>query len=148
MSNLEQNYFELLNLPVQFEIDKKKLLENYIKLQELFHPDKLINKSSAERILGAKNSANLNNAYQVLGDDKKRAEHLLYIKNIIVNRDDSNVKPEVSMLAEIMELSENPNESEIAILKKECWDVFKKSYPDDLQKAAQAIIKLQYLTKL
>jgi molecular chaperone HscB len=148
MSKLEQNYFELLNLPPQFEIDKKQLLANYVKLQELFHPDKLINKSSAERILGAKNSANLNNAYQVLGDDKKRAEHLLYIKDIIVNRDDSNIKPDITMLAEIMELSEDPNESEITILKKECWDLFKMNYPNDLQQAAQAIIKLQYLTKL
>ncbi len=148
MSNCMDNYFELLNLPQKFEIDKKQLFKNYIQLQQLFHPDKLVNKSSAERILGAKNSANLNNAYQVLSDDKKRAEHLLLLNNIIVNKDDSNVKPDVSMLAEIMELSEYPNKAKIAILKHECIEIFRNNYHDNIQKAAQAIIKLQYLTKL
>jgi molecular chaperone HscB len=148
MSSSMDNYFELLNLPQKFEIDKKQLFTNYIQLQQLFHPDKLVNKSSAEKILGAKSSANLNNAYQILGDDKKRAEHLLLLNNIIINNDDSNVKPDISMLAEIMELSEDPNKDKIAVLKHECIEIFKTNYPDNLQKAAQAIIKLQYLTKL
>lgn len=148
MSNNKQNYFELLNLPIEFEIDKNKLRTNYIKLQQLFHPDKLINKSSAERVIGATNAANLNHVYKVLGDDKKRAEYLLLLSNIIVNTDDSNVKTDISMLAEIMELSENPDKDVIELLKKEAWKVFNENYPTDLEKAAQAIIKLQYLTKL
>ncbi len=148
MFELKQNYFELLNLPQQFEIDKKNLHESYIKLQQLFHPDKLVNKSNAEKILGLEFAAKLNNIFQILNDDKKRAEYLLSLNNIIINTDDSNVKPSVLMLAEILELSENPDIELIELQKQECWQIFMDNYPSDQQKAAQAIIKLQYLSKI
>jgi Fe-S protein assembly co-chaperone HscB len=148
MFDLKQNYFELLNIPQQFEIDKEQLYKNYIKLQQLFHPDKLVNKSNAEKILGLEYAANINNIYQILNDDKRRAEYLLLLRGIIVNTDDNNIKPDPLMLAEILEFSENPDPKLIEMQIKECWKIFIESFPQDLQKAAQTIIKLQYLSKI
>ena len=41
------NYFEILSIDLAFDIDLKKLEDNYIKLQAIFHPDKYINKPNA-----------------------------------------------------------------------------------------------------
>ncbi len=148
MYSLEKNHFKLLNLSETFDIDKKQLYQNYIKLQQFLHPDKLINKSNAEKILGAEHSAYLNNVYNILNDDKKRAEYLLSLHDIIINTEQDNVKPDLMMLAEILELSESKDMNQVTSQQKECWEIFISNYPNDLQKAAQAIIKLQYLNKI
>ena len=148
MFSSKQNYFELLAIDQQFEIDRKLLDENYIKLQQLIHPDKLVNKSNAEKILAMEYSAKLNEIYSILKDDKKRAEYLLLLQNIIVNTDEDNVKPDLELLADIMDLSENPDLEVIEKEKQKCWKIFKETYLNNLRIAAQAIIKLQYLNKI
>ena len=148
MYNLQENYFELLGIEQEFTIDQNKLQQNYIKLQQLFHPDKLIHKANAENILAMEYSAKLNHIYQILKDDKKRAEYLLSLHNIIINTDHDNVKPDLVMLDEIFELNTHKETESIKKEQQICWEVFNNNYPNNLQKAAQAIIKLQYLSKI
>ena len=55
-----------------FDIDKNKLHANYIRLQQILHPDKQINKTKSEIFLAMEYTSKLNKAYQILNDDKKR----------------------------------------------------------------------------
>ena len=144
------NYFDLLGIKQGFNIDQETLYQNYLKLQRLFHPDKQINKSHSEKIIAIEYTANLNKAYETLKNDKTRAEYLLSLHNIIVNQEENNnVNPDPIMLSEILELSEDPNSQDIEKMKAECLESFKHNFDhQNLQTAAQAIIKLQYLSKI
>ena len=144
------NFFELLNIKQSFEIDQEDLYNHYIKLQSLLHPDKLNSKSRAEKIIAIEAASKLNEAYYILKDDKKRAEYLLFLNNIIINQEtDNNISPDPMMLNEILELSEDPDFKLISEKKDECWNIFKENYSKNiLNQAAQAIIKLQYLNKI
>ena len=53
--SMSSNYFELLGVQQDFDIDKDLLHKNYIKLQQLLHPDKSINKPNSEKILVMEN---------------------------------------------------------------------------------------------
>lgn len=149
MSN-EFNYFELLSLKEEFNIDKDILYKNFLELQKLYHPDKLLNKSHIERLAALELASKINHAYETLNDDKKRAEYLLFLKDIVINQETgNNIIPESGMLAEILELSEDANQGIIETLKQEAWNMFKLNYEQkNFEQAAQAIIKIQYLNKL
>jgi molecular chaperone HscB len=146
----ESNYFKLLGIEQIFKIDQENLYQNYLKLQQILHPDKLLSKSNSEKLIAMEYASKINNAYEVLKDDKKRAEYLLYLEGVIINQEDgNNVDPSPLMLLEILEISENPLLQEIEQMQQECWDNFNNNYSKgDLQNAAQAIIKLQYLSKV
>ena len=148
--SMYDNYFELLNLERKFDIDKNKLHVNYIRLQQVLHPDKQINKTNAQKFLAMEYASQLNKAYQILNDDKKRAEYLLSLDDIIINQEENNnVHPDPIMLNEILEISEEPEQYDISLMKQECWNSFINHYSNNnLKAAAQEIIKLQYLNKI
>jgi molecular chaperone HscB len=144
------DYFIMFNLEQKFDIDQKLLQENYLKLQQICHPDKQINKTNSERIFLLKYASKLNDAYETLKDDKRRAEYLLFLNGIIINQEEGdNVKPDPIMLSEILEISEDPENFAFTDIQEELWQNFKDSYnKKDLQAAAQQIIKLHYLSKI
>ncbi len=146
----KENYFELFAVPQAVEINEKSLHSNFLKLQQLVHPDKLSSKSEAERILAAELSAKLNRGYSVLIDDKKRAEYLLYLQGIIINQEDNNnVHADPLMLNEILEMNESPEKYNLTEIKNTCYENFKKLYIEGSYKqAAHYIMKLQYVSKL
>ena len=145
-----QNYFELFKIKQDFLIDKQILYENFIELQKLFHPDKQINKSNVEKSVAIKLSQIANKAYDILNDDKKRAEYLLFLTGIVINQEEgNNIEADPLMLLEILEISENPQDYNLDSLIEESWNNFKDNFANkDFTKAAQAIIKLQYLNKI
>jgi molecular chaperone HscB len=144
------NFFELLAIELKFQIDKEKLYQNYLKLQQLFHPDKSANKSNSERLLSVEYSVKLNEAYQTLNDDKKRAEYLLSLVGITINQEENNsISPDPHMLNEILEISEEPEKYNISNMQKNCLEDFETNYKiKDFTNAAKSIIKLQYLNKI
>lgn len=73
------NYFDTLKVPFVYSIDVNKLTENYFSLQR------------ASEIKS--DSSILNEAYNVLKNDIKRAEYFLNLKNISVER----ISPELAM---------------------------------------------------
>lgn len=147
---MSDNYFNWLNLDHKFDIDKEKLYQNYIKLQQILHPDKHLHKSGSERIVAMEYAAKINKAYQILNDDKKRAEYLLSLEGIIINQEENNnIHPDPVMLNEILEINEAPEDYDIPLMKAECWEGFQNNYAKgNLQIAAQFIIKLQYLNNI
>ncbi|MFO1382333.1 MAG: Fe-S protein assembly co-chaperone HscB [Moraxella osloensis] len=97
------NYFELMNVPQQYQIDIAKLQQTLRQLQSKFHPDNNLDASVAEQNLSLsantdgflresiaklsalkpeQASAIINEAYNTLKNPDSRASHLLALKGI------------------------------------------------------------------
>lgn len=79
------NYFQLFNLPIQFEVDPVGLTSTYQTLQKLTHPDKYAAASEQQKRLALQKNAQVNDAYQVLKSPLSRAEHILQLRGIELN---------------------------------------------------------------
>lgn len=97
------NYFELMNVPQQYQIDIAKLQQTLRQLQSKFHPDNNLDASVAEQNLSLSANADgslresiaklsalkheqasaiINEAYNTLKSPDSRASHLLALKGI------------------------------------------------------------------
>ncbi|AVP87444.1 Putative co-chaperone HscB [Candidatus Phycorickettsia trachydisci] len=78
-----QNYFQILKLPEVFDIDLAELERNYFNLQIEYHPDRALNIEDRGELLVM--STKLNEAYENLKDDFKRAKALLTVLGVNFN---------------------------------------------------------------
>lgn len=69
--------FELLGLPAGWEVDRKQLKRQLLKLSRAVHPDFFATAEESTRQRAEDASAALNAAHDTLGDDFKRANHLV-----------------------------------------------------------------------
>ncbi len=169
-----QNYFSLLGLPVSFDIDKKRLNENYHELQKTVHPDKFANASDRERLLSVQKAAQINDALQTLKKPLQRSIYLLSLFGIELGENDSAVDP--GFLMEQMELREALSKIEDSTDPLEALDeilddvkhriksavsnlqtLFQQILADDLTedeqhkllaKAKAQVLKMQFLNRL
>ncbi|MDR3179526.1 MAG: Fe-S protein assembly co-chaperone HscB [Holosporaceae bacterium] len=70
------NYFEILEIPLSYEIDEQRITEVYLKKQRILHPD-MGEKSSDDLDISL-----LNEAYRVLRNPILRAEYFLKLQGI------------------------------------------------------------------
>lgn len=101
----EHNYFELLGLPVSFEVDSGLLNDNYRKIQKSIHPDNFSNASAMERRLSVQKAAQVNDAFHTLKTSLKRAIYLLSLSGIELNENDNSLDP--GFLMQQIELRES-----------------------------------------
>ncbi len=85
MLDLKQNYFALFSLPVRFEIDADVLTGNYRALQQAIHPDRFASGTAQEKRLSMQAASYVNEAYQVLKDDLRRASYQLSLCGIDID---------------------------------------------------------------
>lgn len=78
----DSNYFELLDMPVDFDIDVAELEANFKRKQRLMHPDVFASKSEEEKSASTASSSALNQAYQTLRDPLSRTQYLLTLNGI------------------------------------------------------------------
>jgi iron-sulfur cluster assembly accessory protein len=69
------NHFELFNLPVALDIDLAALKNEFLKLQQQYHPDKAEDKDQA-----LIKSSEINQAFKALSNVDSRAAYLLSLK--------------------------------------------------------------------
>ncbi len=100
-----QNYFELFELPVQFEINLNLLNERYRELQKTWHPDNFVQASEAERATAMQYTTLLNEALQTLKNPMSRGRYLLELQGITWN-DVTDTAMDASFLMEQIELRE------------------------------------------
>lgn len=99
------NYFQLFDLPEQFELDLAELGSRYLALQKRFHPDNYAAGSERDRLLAVQQTANINDAYHSLKHPLLRAEHMLALRGIkLSNEQRSFTDP--AFLMQQMELRE------------------------------------------
>ena len=86
------NYFELFEIPQNFDVDVAELAERYRELQKAVHPDKFANASEQQKLLAISKTAQVNDAFQTLKDPIRRAEHMLSLRGIDINNESTTMK--------------------------------------------------------
>jgi len=103
--DFSNNYFELFELPVQFDVPQDQLDTRFRSLQRFLHPDKFASASDAERRWSMQAASFVNEAYQSLSTPIKRASYLLSMNGISLDEEtDTQMSP--MFLMEQMELRE------------------------------------------
>ena len=81
------NYFQLFQVPPQFDLDLTELGTRYLELQRNFHPDNFAAGSERDRLLAVQQAANINDAYHSLKQPLLRAEHLLALRGVKISHE-------------------------------------------------------------
>lgn len=103
--DFSNNYFELFELSVAFDVSQDQLDLRFRSLQKYLHPDNFASASDAERRWSMQAASFVNEAYQTLSKPIKRAGYLLSLNGIELNEEtDTQMSPE--FLMEQMELRE------------------------------------------
>lgn len=99
------NYFELFELPVQFNPDKDLLKQKFFELSRKYHPDYFANASDEEQQKSLEVSALLNKAYKTLTNQDTTIAYILSEKGLLETNEKYNLDP--AFLMEMMELNES-----------------------------------------
>ncbi len=161
--DFNQNYFELFELPQQFEMDSTALGERFRQLQQSLHPDRFAAASGQEQRLAVQYSSFVNQAYNSLRRPLPRALYLLELAGMsaeVVSRQ----KVDGGFLIEQMELREKLEDLPDRVDPEDALDhlmadvradlaahqqEFSAAYAEgNIEAAASAAVKLQYLDKL
>ncbi len=161
--DLTRNFFELFDLAESFAIDQEQLSEKYRAFQSELHPDRFANAGDQERRISVQTTAYVNQAYNTLKNDLKRAHYLLQLSDIEFNAD-TETSSDAEFLMQTMELheqveevggSENPLDALDNLskqLKKQQQDLtatFAEQYlANDLNAAKDTALKLQFYERL
>lgn len=166
MRELSKNYFDLFGLPVGFQIDVSELSARYRALQKAVHPDRFAAADAHSQRLSLQNATLVNEAYETLRRPLQRARYLLGLQGVALD-DQRHTLNDPAFLMQQMELRETLADlrdapeplarldtllheidarvraqvAELAVLLDDRGD-------DRLDQAAQAVQKLQFLTKL
>lgn len=103
--DLKQNFFELFEIPIDFQLDERELHGSHLKLQSAYHPDRFINGSDQEKRLAVQKAAWVNEAYETLKNPVKRARYMLTVGGLELN-DDHETTSDTVFLMEQIELRE------------------------------------------
>lgn len=158
-----QTYFELLGLPVEFDIDLLALNKNYKALQREMHPDRFVGRSEHEQRLSVQYASFLNEALDTLKSPLKRAHYLLKLKGRDVNIEHYTIRDTDFLLRQMQwreKLESLSNERNplpcIEKLQSESNDLlcgylaqFKSAYEkNDLIVAEEALHKMHFIYRL
>ena len=129
------NYFEIFDLPIEYDANIDLLTENYFSLQR--NSDKQINPSL------------LNKAYNILKSDIKRAEYFLSLKNISAEKMSSKLAVQMFEMRENYDSLKN-KEEEIEFqkqIKKKIKALISslKECEDNLEKFSEIFSELKFL---
>ena len=103
--DLSSNYFDLFDLPKQFDIDNNALQNRYRELQRNVHPDKFAAAEAAEKRWSVQAAALINSAHETLSKPLMRAVYLLKMEGVDLDMEtDTQMAPEFLMTQ--MELRE------------------------------------------
>ena len=108
--------FEVLGLPMQFDIDARNLERAWLDRSRAVHPDRFAGKPDKERREAAQQTVALNDAYAAIKDPFDRAVWL------VTNAGEKLAGLDQPLLVEMMELRERAEESatEKAAVVAEC----------------------------
>lgn len=152
-----QNLFQILDLPVAFELNLKTLEKQYFAAQRQWHPDRFVGKGEDMRGEAAERSVLINDAYETLKNPLERAKHMLELKDIFI---DDSTNPPADLLGEMMQLRERIHEhaddgkallaivDDIKKLASVCTQAISDAFKtDDITAAKEEVLRFGYLGK-
>lgn len=156
------NYFELFRLPLRYAIDPESLSERYRELQRVAHPDRHAHASDQERRIAQQRATYINDAYQTLRDDLRRAQYLLKLSGGVAEErtvSDPRFLMEQMGLRETLETARAQRDlavldqlfEEIRRLEQGCRIELEEAFSagtGGLERAAAAITRMQFVRKL
>jgi len=101
---MEMNYFELLDLPFTYSIDKGLLKRNFLMKSKEAHPDFFTQDSDEAQSNALDQSAKLNDAYQILNNDERRLNYILEQRGVVLKDEKHQLLN--TFLMEMMDLNE------------------------------------------
>lgn len=103
-----RDHFEALGLPRRYALARAELEERYREESRRWHPDRQGPVSAAERLAALQRATDLNDAYRVLRNDLRRAEHLLALRGVDLRAETGpgRVPPAPGFLMDMLELRE------------------------------------------
>ncbi|XP_059616314.1 iron-sulfur cluster co-chaperone protein HscB-like [Phlebotomus argentipes] len=153
-----KNYFDILDLPLSYNVDSNALSVKFREMQSFLHPDKFSNKSQEEQDISLEWSSLVNKAYKTLLAPIKRGEYILERKGVQLPKDNSAL--DQMFLLEMMERNEEVDEAnsdkdlrqllvkvrkELSETSEELAKAFEKNRTED---AVEIIVKMKYLISL
>ncbi|MEW5681063.1 MAG: co-chaperone HscB [Pseudomonadota bacterium] len=130
------NYFQLFNLPAQFDLDLTELGSRYLKLQKQFHPDQHSSGSERDKLLAVQQTANINDAYHSLKQPLLRAEHLLALRGLKISNEQRSFTDPMFLMQQ-MELREQLSE----VVQSDDPDAMIDSIERELQQQKKQLLK-------
>ena len=109
MQRLNQNFFQLFDLPESFYLDVDNLSAKYRDMQTEVHPDKFAAAPEQEKMHAVQMTSYINEAYSTLKSPIKRAAYILSLQGMdteSVNQNDLGM----DLLMEQMQLRESLDE--------------------------------------
>jgi len=88
-----RNHFELLGLPLTYQVDAAALDRAYRELQGRVHPDRFASASEAERRVAMQWATRANEAYRTLRNPLDRARYLLGLKGFDTGEESNTAMP-------------------------------------------------------
>jgi molecular chaperone HscB len=107
-----ENPFELLGLPLRFDLSPGDVERRYRDLQRVVHPDRHAGASFGARREALSSAVSVSEAYRALRDDVLRAEALLSALGHSV--DPASMKADPALLVEMMDLRESMQDARSA----------------------------------
>lgn len=157
------NYFELLGLAQNYQLDQGLLTANYRRLQQEFHPDRVATASERERRLVVQRSSMINEAYDTLSSHTRRAAYLLRLAGVDSDMsaqtfsDPVFLMQQIELREELADLSKSADpEADLDVFYRDLAAVmsvqqreFADFYGRELwSEATASYAKLQFLEKL
>jgi molecular chaperone HscB len=92
--DLSKTFFELFGFAEDFVIDRAELIGRFQQLQKQLHPDKFASQPDAEKRWSMQAASYVNEAYQTLGNDLRRAIYLLRVNDVSIDEEtDTQMSP-------------------------------------------------------
>ncbi len=91
MNLLQQNFFQLFNLPEHFHLDLNTLDQAYRLVQNQVHPDRHIHAGAAQQRLAQQWASHANEAYRTLRQPLARAAYLCGLRGQDVHNEESAI---------------------------------------------------------
>lgn len=160
--DFNQNYFEIFQLPVSFELDEDQLAARHRQLQSTVHPDKFVGATDHEKRLSLQWATQINSAYDTLRAPLPRAIYLLALKDVNIE-DNPQLDPmflmkQIELREQLEDIGEQAESAALTSLDAFKADVdtrmaglqleFAAHYEADAGAAEQAVYKLQFINKL
>lgn len=152
------NYFELFDLPVSLQVDKKELNTKYIALQKQYHPDFFSKSDIAEQEEMLQKSSMINRGYKVFSNEDDTIKYVLELKELLTDNEKYDLPPD--FLMEMMEINETlaePQDSEMEEMETKMSQMqnqlyqsvqnIVENYNDDITTNEQLLVVKDYYYK-